>query len=105
MARCHVIENTKGKTKMTNILSMPFVAASLTQALGGAAGLIGAIALVIITAALITGCAEGITQRHVGGVKVSLVIAAVAGLAWVITQAFFTAGGMPTNNITVQNVN
>ena len=62
MARCHVIENTKGKTKMTNILSMPFVAASLTQALGGAAGLIGAIALVIMTAALITGCAEGITQ-------------------------------------------
>jgi hypothetical protein len=46
---------------MTNILSMPFVAASLTQALGGAAGLIGAIALVIMTA-LITGCAEGITQ-------------------------------------------
>jgi hypothetical protein len=61
VARCHVIENTKGKTKMTNILSMPFVAASLTQALGGAAGLIGAIALVIMTA-LITGCAEGITQ-------------------------------------------
>jgi hypothetical protein len=92
-------------TNMTNMLRMPLVAASLTQALGGAAGVIGAIALVIMTAALIAACAEGITQRHVGGVKVSLVIAAVAGLAWVITQAFFTAGGMPTNNITVQNVN
>jgi len=66
VARCHVIENTKGKTKMTNILSMPFVAASLTQALSGAAGMIGAIALVFallfMTAALITACAEGITQ-------------------------------------------
>jgi hypothetical protein len=80
------------------------LAASLTQALGGAGGVIGAIALVIMTAALIAACAEGITQRHVGGVKVALVIAAVSGLAWVICQAFFNAGGLPTN-ITIQTVN
>ena len=76
----------------------PFLlAAGLAQALGMAAGIINAFGLVAVFGGLIGACISALSERHVGGVKTSLVIAAVGGLAWVIAQAMFAAGGTQTN--------
>jgi len=80
------------------------LAAGLAQALGMAAGIINAFGLVAVFGGLIGACISALSERHVGGVKTSLVIAAVGGLAWVIAQAMFAAGGN-TVNITPQAVN
>jgi hypothetical protein len=71
------------------------LAAGLGQALGGAAGIINAFGLVVVFGGLIGACIMALSERHVGGVKTSLVIAAVGGLARVIAQAMFAAGGNP----------
>lgn len=76
----------------------------LNQALGQAAGTINTISLVIVFAALIGACVAAFSERHVGGVKIALVICAVAGLAWVITKTMFQAGGQQTNT-QLQQVN
>ena len=80
------------------------LAAGLAQALGMAAGIINAFGLVAVFGGLIGACISALSERHVGGVKTSLVIAAVGGLAWVIAQAMFAAGGNIVN-ITPQAVN
>jgi len=69
-----------------------------------AAGIINAFGLVAVFGGLIGACISALSERHVGGVKTSLVIAAVGGLAWVIVQAMFAAGGN-TVNITPQAIN
>ncbi len=79
-------------------------AAGLAQALGGAAGIINAFGLVAVFGGLIGACVSAMGERHVGGVKTSLVIAAVGGLAWVIAQAMFAAGGQQ-NNLELQAIN
>jgi hypothetical protein len=40
---------------------------------------------------------SALSGGELSGVKTSLVIAAVGGLAWLIATAFFTAGGMNAN--------
>jgi hypothetical protein len=76
----------------------PFLlGAGLAQALGMAAGIINAFGLVAVFGGLIGACISALSERHVGGVKTSLVIAAVGGLAWVIAQAMFAAGGTQPN--------
>jgi hypothetical protein len=80
------------------------LAAGLAQALGMAAGIINAFGLVAVFGGLIGACISALSERHVGGVKTSLVIAAVGGLAWVIAQAMFAAGGNAVN-ITLQAIN
>jgi hypothetical protein len=83
----------------------PFLlAAGLAQALGTAAGIINAFGLVAVFGGLIGACISALSERHVGGVKTSLVIAAVGGLAWVIAQAMFAAGGTQPN-LQLQAVN
>jgi hypothetical protein len=81
-----------------------FLAAGLAQALGGAAGIIQAIGLVAVFGGLIGAAVSALAGRELSGVKTSLVIAAVGGLAWLIATAFFTAGGMNAN-ITPQAIN
>ena len=81
-----------------------FIAAGLAQALGQAAGIINAFGLVAVFGGLIGACISALSERHVGGVKTSLVIAAVGGLAWVIAQAMFAAGGTQPN-LQLQAVN
>ena len=66
-------------------------AAGSAQSLGQAAGIINAFGLVAVFGGLIGACISALSERHVGGVKTSLVIAAVGGLAWVIAQAMFVA--------------
>jgi hypothetical protein len=80
------------------------LAAGLAQALGMAAGIINAFGLVAVFGGLIGACISALSERHVGGVKTSLVISAVGGLAWVIAQAMFAAGGTQTN-LQIQAVN
>jgi hypothetical protein len=80
------------------------VAAGLAQSLGQAAGIINAFGLVAVFGGLIGACISALSERHVGGVKTSLVIAAVGGLAWVIAQAMFAAGGTQPN-LQLQAVN
>ena len=83
----------------------PFLlAAGLAQALGTAAGIINAFGMVAVFGGLIGACISALSERHVGGVKTSLVISAVGGLAWVIAQAMFAAGGTQTN-LQIQAVN
>jgi hypothetical protein len=53
---------------------------------------------------LIGAAVSALSERHLAGVKTSLVIAAIGGLAWLIATAFFAAGGAATN-ITLQAVN
>jgi hypothetical protein len=77
-------------------------AAGLAQSLGQAAGIINAFGLVAVFGGLIGACISALSERHVGGVKT--VIAAVGGLAWVIAQAMFAAGGTQPN-LQLQAVN
>jgi hypothetical protein len=81
-----------------------FLGAGLAQALGGAAGIIQSIGLVAVFGGLIGAAVSALSGRELSGVKTSLVIAAVGGLAWLIATAFFTAGGMNAN-ITPQAIN
>jgi hypothetical protein len=80
------------------------LAAGLAQALGMAAGIINAFGLVAVFGGLIGACISALSERHIGGVKTSLVISAIGGLAWVIAQAMFAAGGTQTN-LQIQAVN
>jgi hypothetical protein len=41
---------------------------------------------------LIGAAVSALSERHLAGVKTSLVIAAIGGLAWLIATAFFAAG-------------
>jgi hypothetical protein len=60
-------------------------------------GFINAFRLAAVFACLIGACISALSERHVGGVKTSLVIAAVGGPAWVIAKAMFVAAGTQPN--------
>ena len=77
-------------------------AGGLSQASGSADGIIWSIAEVF--GRLIGAAVSTLSESHLAGVKTSLVIAAIGGLAWLIATAFFAAGGAATN-ITPQAVN
>jgi hypothetical protein len=79
------------------LLSNPMLAASLAQSLGMMAGILNGFGLVAVFGGLIGACISALSERHVGGVKTSLVISGVGGLAWVIAQAMFAAGGAQIN--------
>lgn len=87
-----------------SVLKSPLLATGLAQALGSAAGIIQAIGLVAVFGGLIGAAVSALAGRELSGVKTSLVIAAVGGLAWLIATAFFAAGGMNAN-ITPQAIN
>ena len=48
-------------------------------------------------AILVGATISAMSDRHTGAIKVYLIIAAVAALAWLIVQAFFAAGGANIN--------
>jgi hypothetical protein len=80
------------------------LAAGLAQALGAAAGIIQAISMVTCFAMLVGATISAMSDRHTGAIKVYLIIAAVAALAWIIVTSFFTAGGVNVN-ITPTGIN
>lgn len=81
-----------------------FLAVDILQALGGVAGIINAIALVAMFGGLVGAIINSMGEKNISGVKISLVISALGGLAWVIVTAFFTAGGQQAN-VNMQAVN
>src|SRR5271166_1945520 len=56
--------------------------AALGGALGITAGVINAVALVAVFGSLVGAIISAMGERNTGGIKTSLVIAAVGGVAW-----------------------
>lgn len=71
--------------------------AGLTQAEGQGLGVILGIGFIACVVSLVAAALGGFGERSVAGVKVSLVLAVVVGLSYLITQAMFAAGGVPSN--------
>ena len=89
---------------MLDVFSNTLLAVSLGQALGGMAAVIAAIGLVAVFGGLIGAAVAALSERGLAGVKASLVIAGIGGLAWVIAGAFWVAGGL-VNNIQMGQIN
>jgi len=60
-------------------------------------GFMNAFGLAAVFGRLIGACISALSERHIGGVKTPLVIAAVGGPAWVIAKAMFAAVGTQPN--------
>jgi hypothetical protein len=88
---------------MNSFFNLPF-AAGLSQALGAGLGLILGIGFVAAVAALVGSALGGFGERSISGIKVSLILAIVCALAYLIVQALFAAGGI-NQNITPQPIN
>ena len=73
------------------------VAVGLLAGLDSVAGIIQAVSMVVCLASLLGAVFQGFREQSVGGVKTALTIAAVAGLAWTIVTAVYTAGGFSAN--------
>ena len=71
--------------------------AGLTQAMGAGLGLILAIGFLASCASLVASALGGFGERSLAGIKVSLICAIVCALAYLIVQALFNAGGVPTS--------
>jgi hypothetical protein len=80
------------------------LAAGLNQALGSGLGLILGIGFVAAVAALVGAALGGFGERSISGIKISLILAIICALAYLIVQALFTAGGI-TTNIQPQQIN
>lgn len=78
--------------------------AGLGQALGAGLGVITSIGFVASVASLIAAALGGFGERSISGIKVSLVLAIICALAFLIAVALFQAGGVPVN-ITPTQVN
>jgi hypothetical protein len=88
---------------MNTIFNLP-LAAGLQQALGSGLGLILGIGFLASCASLVASALGGFGERSLAGIKVSLICAIVCALAYLIVQALFQAGGVPTN-ISPQAIN
>jgi len=79
------------------IESMFVLGAGLAGALGQGLGIIFGIGFVGSCVALLASALGGFGERSIAGVKVSLVLAVVCALSYLIVQALFTAGGIAQN--------
>ena len=73
------------------------IAAGLNQALGAGLGLIFGIGFLASCASLVSAALGGFGERSLSGIKISLVLAVVCALAFLIVQSLFQAGGVPVN--------
>lgn len=80
---------------MLNIQLFFFIGA-LLEALNTASGVINGVGFVAAAAALIGACISGFGERSVSGLKISLILAVIAGTAFLVAGAFFSAGGWNT---------
>jgi hypothetical protein len=77
------------------------LAAGLSEAAGSAGGTIQSTGAVF--GGLIGAAVSALSEKHLAGVKTSLVIAAIGGLAWLNATAFLAAEGA-TTDVTLQAV-
>ena len=89
-----------GAATLQMALTLPVAATSFNTSMSSALGIINAIAAVICFGGLISSIFMYMSGQHTF-LKQALVGSAVAGLAWVIIQTFFSAGGQSVDNITV----
>ena len=73
------------------------IAAGLSQAMGSGLGLILGIGFLASCASLVSSALGAFGERSLAGIKISLICAIVCALAYLIVQALFNAGGVPTN--------
>jgi hypothetical protein len=92
------------KSLLISLSNLPLAAAGLSQALGQGLGIVLSIGFLAAVASLVAAALGGFGERSIAGIKVSLVLAIICGLAYVIVQAIFQAGGVG-QNITPQAVN
>ena len=85
------INSHLGLLSHDNLANFAVLAAGLNQALGAAGGIIQAIALVAVFGGIIGAVVSALREKHLAGVKTSLVIAAIGGLAWLIATSFFAS--------------
>jgi len=81
----------------SNVFTSLPLAAGLSAALGQGLGLILAIGIVAACAALVGSALGGFGERSIAGIKISLILAIVCALAYLIVKALFDAGGIQTN--------
>jgi hypothetical protein len=79
---------------MLNLKVSLFLAAGLAQALGQGLGVVLGIGFVAACACLVASALSGFGERSISGIKVSLVLAIICALAWLIVTALFQAGGI-----------
>jgi hypothetical protein len=72
-----------GLLSLENLANFAVLAAGLNQALGTAGGIIQAIALVAVFGGIIGAVVSALSEKHLAGVKTSLVIAAIGGVGLV----------------------
>lgn len=77
-------------TQLTFVL-----AAGLNAALGSGLGLILGIGFLASVTSLVASALGGFGERSLSGIKISLILAIITGLAYLICQAVFAAGGVP----------
>lgn len=80
------------------------LAAGLSQALGQGLGVVLGVGFVAACASLVAAALGGFGERSIAGIKVSLILAIVCALAYLIVQTLFNAGGI-SQNITPQAIN
>jgi hypothetical protein len=74
-----------------------FLGAGLSSALGQGLGLVLSIGFVAACAALVGSALGGFGERSISGIKISLILAIICALAYLIVKALFDAGGIATN--------
>jgi hypothetical protein len=84
--------------------NMVAAAGGLAQALGSGLGIVLGIGFLAAVASLVAAALGGFGERSISGIKISLVLAIICGLAYIIVNAIFTAGGI-TQNITPSQIN
>jgi hypothetical protein len=70
---------------------------SLAQAIGKGLGIVLGIGFLAAVASLVAAALGGFGERSISGIKISLVLAIICGLSYLIVNAVFVAGGVPQN--------
>jgi hypothetical protein len=74
--------------------SMLMLGAGLNAALGQGLGVLLGIGFVASVVALVASALGGFGERSISGTKVSLVLAVICALSWLVVTALFQAGGI-----------
>jgi hypothetical protein len=90
-----LVGSFKSSDKM--LIKSALIFGALLQAIGSGLAIILGFGFLASCAALVASCLGGFGERSIAGTKVSLVLAIICGLAYLIVQAAFAAGGVPQN--------